>query len=98
MWTGTYRSTACATSATSAAVRRRTGGASTPAARTLSAQAESRIATTGRLHARLDCLAANPRLRRYYESAGYRAVGGQPRKKGGLGSPYAVTLPEERLQ
>ncbi|WP_405870377.1 GNAT family N-acetyltransferase [Streptomyces sp. NBC_00005] len=65
--------------------------------RELLARAESRILATGRPYARLDCLASNPRLRAYYESAGYRVVGEQPAKDGGLGSPYAVTLLEKRL-
>ncbi|TQJ75641.1 tyrosine-protein phosphatase [Streptomyces sp. SLBN-31] len=61
------------------------------------AEAESRIAATGRPYARLDCLSTNPRLRAYYESAGYRVVGEQPAKTDGSGSPYAVTLLEKRL-
>ena len=65
--------------------------------RRLLAQAESRITATGRPYARLDCLATNPRLRAYYESAGYTVVGEQREKDGGLGSPYAVTLMEKRL-
>ncbi|MER5751373.1 GNAT family N-acetyltransferase [Streptomyces sp. NPDC002088] len=60
-------------------------------------QAESRIAATGRPYARLDCLTSNPRLRAYYESAGYTVVGEQRAKDGGSGSPYAVTLLEKRL-
>ena len=59
--------------------------------------AESRIAAAGRPYARLDCLASNPRLRAYYESAGYTVVGEQRAKEGGSGSPYAVTLLEKRL-
>ncbi|MEH0472084.1 tyrosine-protein phosphatase [Streptomyces sp. B21-097] len=65
--------------------------------RRMLAQAESRIAAAGRPYARLDCLSANPRLRSYYESAGYTVVGEQRAKKGGPGSPYAVTLLEKRL-
>jgi len=65
--------------------------------RRMLAEAESRIAATGRPYARLDCLASNPRLRTYYESAGYTVVGEQLAKDGGLGSPYAVTLLEKRL-
>ncbi|RPF35392.1 GNAT family N-acetyltransferase [Streptomyces sp. TLI_185] len=60
-------------------------------------EAESRIAATGRPYARLDCLSSNPRLRTYYESAGYEVVGEQRAKDGGSGSPYAVTLLEKRL-
>ncbi|WAZ23300.1 GNAT family N-acetyltransferase [Streptomyces cinnabarinus] len=65
--------------------------------RALLARAESRITETGRPYARLDCLSSNPRLRAYYESAGYRVVGEQRAKQGGAGSPYAVTLMEKRL-
>lgn len=61
------------------------------------ARAEARIAEHGRALARLDCLAANSRLRAYYEAAGYTVVGEQAAKEGGLGSPYAVTLLEKRL-
>ncbi|MBC2905920.1 tyrosine-protein phosphatase [Streptomyces cupreus] len=60
-------------------------------------EAESRIAATGRPYARLDCLSSNPRLRTYYESAGYTVVGEQHAKQDGKGSPYAVTLLEKRL-
>ncbi|MER7570213.1 GNAT family N-acetyltransferase [Streptomyces sp. NPDC126514] len=65
--------------------------------RALLAEAESRISATGRPYARLDCLTSNPRLRAYYEAAGYRVVGEQPTKHGGTGSPYAVTLLEKKL-
>lgn len=65
--------------------------------RRMLAEAEARITAKGRPYARLDCLASNPRLRAYYESAGYEVVGEQPAKEGGLGSPYAVTLMEKRL-
>lgn len=65
--------------------------------RHLLAEAESRVAATGRTYARLDCLVSNPRLRAYYESAGYTVVGEQRAKDGGLGSTYAVTLMEKRL-
>ncbi|MFD9316877.1 GNAT family N-acetyltransferase [Streptomyces sp. NPDC060053] len=67
------------------------------AGRRMLAQAESRIAAAGLPYARLDCLSNNPRLRAYYESAGYTAVGEQRAKQGGTGSPYAVTLLEKRL-
>ena len=40
---------------------------------------------------------SNPRLREYYEAAGYTVVGEQPVKQSGLGSPYAVTLLEKPL-
>ncbi|MFD3621000.1 GNAT family N-acetyltransferase [Streptomyces sp. NPDC058676] len=62
------------------------------------AEAESRITATGRRYARLDCLASNPQLRAYYESAGYTVMGEQREKEGGSGSPYAVTLLEKRLR
>ncbi|MFF3845470.1 tyrosine-protein phosphatase [Streptomyces sp. NPDC002328] len=65
--------------------------------RRMLAEAESRIAASGRAYARLDCLASNPRLRAYYESAGYKVVGENRAKNGGQGSPYAVTLLEKRL-
>ncbi|WP_330466579.1 GNAT family N-acetyltransferase [Streptomyces longwoodensis] len=65
--------------------------------RHLLAHAESRITATGRTHARLDCLATNPRLRAYYEKAGYTVVGEQRAKTDGTGSPYTVTLLEKRL-
>ncbi|WP_254886035.1 N-acetyltransferase [Streptomyces sp. NA02950] len=66
--------------------------------RRMLAEAERRIAAAGRGTCRLDCLAGNPRLREYYEAAGYTAVGEQSAKDGGLGSTYAVTLLEKRLQ
>ncbi|MEU8551969.1 GNAT family N-acetyltransferase [Streptomyces roseoverticillatus] len=65
--------------------------------RHLLTEAERRIAATGRTLCRLDCLSSNPRLRDYYEAAGYTVVGEQRAKDGGLGSPYAVTLLEKRL-
>ncbi|MFC9915586.1 GNAT family N-acetyltransferase [Streptomyces sp. NPDC059862] len=65
--------------------------------RAMLTQAESRITATGRQLARLDCLASNPRLRAYYEAAGYRVVGEQRAKEDGSGSTYAVTLLEKRL-
>ncbi|WP_432157590.1 MULTISPECIES: GNAT family N-acetyltransferase [unclassified Streptomyces] len=66
--------------------------------RALLAHAESRIAAAGRPYSRLDCLSSNPRLRAYYEAAGYRVVGEQPAKTDGTGSPYAVTLLEKSLR
>ncbi|OIJ66746.1 tyrosine-protein phosphatase [Streptomyces mangrovisoli] len=65
--------------------------------RALLAHAESRIKAAARPYARLDCLSTNPRLRAYYESAGYTVTGEQPAKTDGTGSPYAVTLLEKRL-
>ncbi|MDL2081448.1 tyrosine-protein phosphatase [Streptomyces sp. GXMU-J15] len=65
--------------------------------RRLLAEAESRIATTGRPYARLDCLTSNPRLRTYYETTGYRAVGERHDKTDGTNAPYGVTLMEKKL-
>ncbi|MYT34412.1 GNAT family N-acetyltransferase [Streptomyces sp. SID8354] len=65
--------------------------------RALLAHAEQRIAESGRPWARLDCVAGNPRLRAYYEGAGYTVVGEQPFKEGNGGSCYAVTLLEKRV-
>jgi hypothetical protein len=42
-------------------------------------------------------VSTNPRLRAYYESAGYTVVGEQPFKAGAGGSKYAVTLMEKRV-
>ncbi|MCW8379656.1 tyrosine-protein phosphatase [Streptomyces justiciae] len=67
------------------------------AGQALLTHAESRITAAALPHARLDCLSTNPRLRTYYETAGYTVVGEQPAKKDGSGSPYAVTLLEKRL-
>ncbi|MFD9248166.1 GNAT family N-acetyltransferase, partial [Streptomyces sp. NPDC059556] len=44
--------------------------------RALLAHAEGRVAAGGRSVARLDCLSNNPRLRTYYEAAGYRGGSG----------------------
>ncbi len=60
------------------------------------ARAEERIAATGRAFCRLDALTSNPRLREYYENAGYKVVG-ERSKDGGLGSVYGVTLLEKSL-
>lgn len=65
--------------------------------RALLTHAESRITAAALPYARLDCLSTNPRLRTYYEKAGYTVAGEQPAKKDGSGSPYAVTLLEKRL-
>ncbi|MEV6398977.1 N-acetyltransferase [Streptomyces sp. NPDC051907] len=62
------------------------------------AEAERRIARSGRALCRLDCLSDNPRLRRYYEDAGYTVVGEQPSKNGDGGKQYGVTLLEKRLR
>ncbi|MFF1510705.1 GNAT family N-acetyltransferase [Streptomyces sp. NPDC058326] len=65
--------------------------------RALLAHAEERIASAGRTVARLDCLTDNPRLRTYYEAAGYRAVGEEPGKLAADGTRYGVTLMERSL-
>lgn len=65
--------------------------------RAMLAHAERRITAAGRRLSRLDCVSTNPRLRAYYESAGYTAVGELPLKDGGKGTTYAVTLLEKRL-
>ncbi|MEU9110500.1 GNAT family N-acetyltransferase [Streptomyces sp. NPDC048483] len=65
--------------------------------RAMLGQAERRIAEAGREWCRLDCVSSNPRLRTYYEGAGYTVVGEQPLKEGADGSLYAVTLMEKRL-
>lgn len=66
--------------------------------RAMLAHAEQRIAEAGRAWSRLDCVSSNPRLRTYYEAAGYTVVGEQPFKEGTGGSKYAVTLLEKRLR
>lgn len=65
--------------------------------RAMLTHAEQRTAATGRTWSRLDCVSSNPRLRTYYEAAGYTVVGEQPSKEGTGGSTYAVTLLEKRL-
>lgn len=65
--------------------------------RALLAHAEGRIAAGGRAVARLDCLSNNPRLRTYYEAAGYRAVGEEPGKLAADGTRYGVTLMERAI-
>ncbi|MFC7309742.1 GNAT family N-acetyltransferase [Streptomyces monticola] len=72
-------------------------GAPAGTGRALLAAAEDRIAGCGRTWSRLDCVSSNPRLRAYYESAGYTVVGEQPFKEGAGGSRYGVTLLEKRL-
>jgi protein-tyrosine phosphatase len=65
--------------------------------RRMLAEAERRIAASGRDLCRLDCLATNPVLRAYYEAAGYEVVGEQSAKSGARKAVYAVTLLEKRL-
>ncbi|NBE53192.1 GNAT family N-acetyltransferase [Streptomyces boluensis] len=65
--------------------------------RALLAAAERRIADRGRALSRLDCVSSNPRLRAYYESAGYTVAGELTDKVAADGSTYGVTLLEKRL-
>ncbi|ARF59402.1 N-acetyltransferase [Streptomyces gilvosporeus] len=65
--------------------------------RALLDQAEQRIAQAGRERCRLDCVSTNPRLRTYYENAGYTVVGEHPSKVAPDGRRYGVTLLEKRL-
>jgi ribosomal protein S18 acetylase RimI-like enzyme len=65
--------------------------------RAMLAHAERRIAAAGRQLARLDCLSRNPRLRTYYEAAGYEVVGEEPAKRAADGSSYGVLLLEKQL-
>ncbi|MFG2641496.1 GNAT family N-acetyltransferase [Streptomyces sp. NPDC048370] len=67
------------------------------AGRALLAHAEERIAAGGRAVARLDCVTSNPRLRTYYEAAGYGVVGEEPGKLAADGTRYGVTLLEKAL-
>lgn len=72
-------------------------GAPAGTGRALLAHAEERVTAAGRALCRLDCVSTNPRLRAYYERAGYTVVGEQPFKSGAGGSKYAVTLMEKRV-
>ncbi|MFJ5802899.1 GNAT family N-acetyltransferase [Streptomyces decoyicus] len=72
-------------------------GAPAGAGRAMLTHAERRITAAGRTWSRLDCVSSNPRLRTYYEGAGYTFVGEQRAKKGDGGNLYAVTLLEKRL-
>ncbi|MCT4353016.1 GNAT family N-acetyltransferase [Streptomyces sp. Je 1-79] len=67
------------------------------AGRALLAHAEERIAAGGRGVARLDCVTGNPRLRTYYEAAGYTVVGEELGKLAADGTRYGVTLLEKAL-
>ncbi|MET9296012.1 GNAT family N-acetyltransferase [Streptomyces sp. NPDC003077] len=73
------------------------GSAPAGTGRAMLARAERRVAEAGRPLCRLDCVSTNPRLRPYYEAAGYTVVGEQPFKEGSGGSKYAVTLLEKRI-
>ncbi|WP_236710606.1 GNAT family N-acetyltransferase [Streptomyces sp. 150FB] len=65
--------------------------------RLLLAEAERRVAATGRSLCRLDCLSDNRRLRAYYAAAGYTAVGEVSAQDAGAGPLYVITLLEKRL-
>ncbi|MEU5216265.1 GNAT family N-acetyltransferase [Streptomyces sp. NPDC020807] len=65
--------------------------------RALLAHAEGRVAALGRSVVRLDSMTSNPRLRTYYEAAGYRVVGEEPDKLAADGTRYSVTLWERAL-
>lgn len=66
------------------------------AGRLLLAAAERRIGQLGLTYSRLDCVASNPRLRTYYESAGYTHVG-EGVQQDRNGDTYPVLLLEKRL-
>jgi len=72
-------------------------GARPGTGRTMLAAAERRIAEAGRTLCRLDCVTSNPRLRTYYEGAGYAVVGELPGKVAADGSTYGVLLLEKPL-
>ncbi|MFJ9826481.1 GNAT family N-acetyltransferase [Streptomyces sp. NPDC101160] len=65
--------------------------------RVLLAHAEERIAAAGLGLARLDCEARDPRLRSYYEGAGYAAVVERLDKVAADGREYSVTLMEKAV-
>ncbi|MER5253699.1 MULTISPECIES: GNAT family N-acetyltransferase [unclassified Streptomyces] len=73
-------------------------GAPAGTGRAMLARAERRIAEAGRQRCRLDCVSSNPRLREYYEAAGYTVVGELPGKVAADGSTYGVTLLEKVLR
>ncbi|WP_055701133.1 MULTISPECIES: GNAT family N-acetyltransferase [Streptomyces] len=72
-------------------------GARPGTGREMLARAERRIAEAGRALCRLDCVSSNPRLRTYYEEAGYALVGELPGKVAADGSTYGVLLMEKPL-
>ncbi|MFD7713904.1 tyrosine-protein phosphatase [Streptomyces sp. NPDC059786] len=65
--------------------------------RRMLAEAEARITAAGRPYARLDCLTTSPRLRAYYEAAGYTPLRDQQIHHPTTGRTYEVTLMEKRL-
>ncbi|MEU1144049.1 GNAT family N-acetyltransferase [Streptomyces sp. NPDC005863] len=72
-------------------------GAPAGTGRALLRDAERRIAEAGRTLSRLDCVATNPRLRTYYEAAGYAVVGELADKAAADGTSYGVLLLEKPL-
>ncbi|MFD4632732.1 GNAT family N-acetyltransferase [Streptomyces sp. NPDC058284] len=72
-------------------------GAPSGTGRELLRDAERRIAAAGRGLARLDCVTSNPRLRTYYEEAGYTVVGELRDKRAADGGSYGVLLLERPL-
>ncbi|KUL51488.1 GNAT family N-acetyltransferase [Streptomyces sp. NRRL S-1521] len=72
-------------------------GARPGTGREMLAAAERRVAAAGRTLCRLDCVASNPRLRTYYEGAGYTVVGELPGKVAADGGTYGVLLLEKPL-
>ncbi|MGW6060116.1 N-acetyltransferase family protein [Streptomyces sp. NPDC055189] len=73
-------------------------GAPAGTGRAMLERAERRIAEAGRERCRLDCVSTNPRLREYYEAAGYTVVGELPGKVAADGSTYGVMLLEKDLR
>ncbi|WP_329454195.1 GNAT family N-acetyltransferase [Streptomyces sp. NBC_01497] len=60
--------------------------------------AERRVAASGRVFVRLDCLAGNARLNAYYAADGYRVVGHKASKPQPGGAPKSFTLFEKPLR
>ncbi|MEU5895742.1 MULTISPECIES: N-acetyltransferase [Streptomyces] len=72
-------------------------GAPAGTGRALLRDAERRIAAAGRELCRLDVMVTSPRLRTYYEEAGYAVVGELTDKLAADGTPYGVLLMERPL-
>ncbi|MGW2743830.1 GNAT family N-acetyltransferase [Streptomyces sp. NPDC001450] len=60
--------------------------------------AERRVAEAGRAWVRLDCLAGNAPLNKYYLNAGYRIVGRKAGKPQPGGAPKSFTLLEKAVR
>ncbi|SOD86530.1 GNAT family N-acetyltransferase [Streptomyces sp. Ag109_G2-15] len=73
------------------------GSAPPGTGRPLLQAAERRVAAAGRALVRLDCLAGNERLNRYYLNAGYQAVGHKAGKAQPGGAPKSFTLLEKTV-